>query len=142
MLHSSRRYASRLTDAFGLRFCTLLCSVYLGLKGPVYTMMASAQLPYFKYIGITGVRRSRPCLTRAPVPHRRRPDSFFRPPGVPARPNEQQRFQSFGVVTSTPWAMKAAIGIISDSVPILGERLWRAAAQPARCGARRSMSTH
>lgn len=48
-------------------------------------MMMSAQLPYFKSIGITG-----------------------------------QKFQSFTIVSSTPWAMKAVIGIVSDSLPIMG----------------------
>lgn len=48
-------------------------------------MIMSAQLPYFKSIGITG-----------------------------------QRFQSFNIVASTPWAMKAVIGIVSDSLPIMG----------------------
>jgi BT1 family len=95
-MQGARVYLSRLSDAYGLSFLSLLCSVYLGLKGPVYTMITSGQLPYFKSIGITG-----------------------------------ERFQSYGVVASTPWAMKAVIGIVSDSLPILGES---AAELPFRCG--------
>lgn len=78
-------YTTRLTTSFGLTFCYFLASVYLGLKGPVYTMLQSAQLPFFKSIGVTG-----------------------------------ERFQSFGIVASTPWSLKAAIGLLSDSLPILG----------------------
>lgn len=85
-MRAARAYLSRLSDAYGTPFLGFLCSVYLGLKGPAFTMIMSAQLPYFKSIGITG-----------------------------------QRMQSFAIVASTPWAMKAVIGIVSDSMPILGE---------------------
>lgn len=85
-MRAARVYLARLSEAYGTPFLALLCSVYLGLKGPAYTMIMSAQLPYFKSIGITG-----------------------------------QRFQSFTIVSSTPWAMKAVIGIVSDSLPILGK---------------------
>lgn len=84
-MRAARVYLARLSDAYGTPFLGLLCSVYLCLKGPAYTMIMSAQLPYFKSIGITG-----------------------------------QRFQSFTIVASTPWAMKAVIGIVSDSLPIMG----------------------
>lgn len=31
-----------------------------------------------------------------------------------------ERYQSFGTVAATPWSMKAAIGLISDTIPIFG----------------------
>jgi len=31
-----------------------------------------------------------------------------------------ERYQSFGTVASTPWSMKAAIGLLSDTVPLFG----------------------
>ncbi len=31
-----------------------------------------------------------------------------------------ERYQSFGTVAATPWSMKAAIGLLSDTVPIFG----------------------
>jgi hypothetical protein len=85
MFQSPRTYLRRLVVNYGEHFCVLLCSVYGGLKGPVFQMMTSAQLPYFKSIGITG-----------------------------------QQYQSYGTVASTPWAMKAAIGITSDAMPLWG----------------------
>jgi hypothetical protein len=85
MFQSPRTYLRRLLVNYGEHFCLLLCSVYGGLKGPVFQMITSAQLPYFKSIGITG-----------------------------------QQYQSYGTVASTPWAMKAAIGITSDAVPLWG----------------------
>lgn len=85
MFHSPKLFLTRLVSNYGSRFCWLLTSVYLGLKGPVYQMTGSAQLPYFKSIGVTG-----------------------------------QMYQSYGTVAMTPWAMKAAIGMISDSLPVFG----------------------
>lgn len=85
MFQASRSFLQRLVRNYGYRFCVYLTSVYFGLKGPVYQMIVSGQLPYFKSIGVSG-----------------------------------ELYQSYGTVASTPWAMKAAIGILSDAVPVLG----------------------
>lgn len=40
---------------------------------------------------------------------------YFRNMGVSG-----ERYQSFGTVADTPWAMKSAIGLLSDAVPLFG----------------------
>lgn len=49
-----RSFFGRLSDTFGWTFVALLVSAYLGVKGSLTQLTTSAQLPYFKNLGITG----------------------------------------------------------------------------------------
>ncbi|XP_063933323.1 uncharacterized protein LOC135145155 [Zophobas morio] len=64
----------------------MLMSVYFGIKGCLYTFIASGQLPYCR--------------------------EFLN--------QEGSAYQSFGMIASIPWAMKALFGAISDSLPVNG----------------------
>eukprot|EP00123_Amoebidium_parasiticum_P001510 comp12622_c0_seq1/m.7661 comp12622_c0_seq1/g.7661 ORF comp12622_c0_seq1/g.7661 comp12622_c0_seq1/m.7661 type:complete len:605 (-) comp12622_c0_seq1:275-2089(-) len=48
--HLTRMYWRRVQDQFGWRFVLLLCSTYFGIKGFLYALLGTAQLPYFLYL--------------------------------------------------------------------------------------------
>lgn len=80
-----RLYFTSLALNFGYHFSLTLVSIYLLLKGAMYTLVLNAALPYFKSLGVSGVL-----------------------------------YQSYLTFSAMPWALKAFLGLLSDSLPLFG----------------------